>query len=108
MDENIINLTYKDRKGALLKVYPYIVAWGQSLRSFGYYIEDQVSKAIIDEAPKDAIYYNDSTEKWEVVPEHHKADLDRYINGEAGGLIPHWYERDEDIPDNLKPLYANN
>lgn len=104
-------INYKDRKHHLLKVYPYIVAWGQSLGSFGYYIEMQVSKAIEDKAPEDAIYFDEHL-GWHTVSgsprKGLKEELDRYIKGEAGGLIPYWFEHEDDIPDNLKPLYGNS
>ena len=36
--------------------YKYVRAWGQSLGSHGYYIEEQIANAKKDNAPQTAIY----------------------------------------------------
>jgi hypothetical protein len=36
--------------------YPYVKSWGRYLGSRDYYIEEQVAQAVVDGAPKDAIF----------------------------------------------------
>jgi hypothetical protein len=36
--------------------YPFIVAWGNRLGSFQYYIDGEIERAIEDNAPERAIY----------------------------------------------------
>ena len=50
--------------------YPYITAWGRYVGSRDYLIEEQVAQAIVDGAPKDAIF-KDSEGVW-----HTLADLE--------------------------------
>jgi hypothetical protein len=50
---------------------PYVTAWGRYLGSRDYYIEEQVAQAVVDGAPKDAIF-KDTEGVW-----HTLADLQR-------------------------------
>jgi len=44
--------------------YPCILAWGKYLGSLDYYIKNQIDRATRDNAPRNAIYYNDEKSKW--------------------------------------------
>jgi hypothetical protein len=46
------------------KDYKHIRAWGNSLRSYEYYIFGEQTKAAEDNAPLNAIYYSDREERW--------------------------------------------
>lgn len=49
------------------KDYKHIRAWGQMMRSFEYYIQNQQEQAYDDQAPIDAIYKRG--EKWHTFSE---------------------------------------
>ena len=44
--------------------YPYIWAWGRLLGSFKPYIKGQVANAKADNAPADAIYWDEGQRRW--------------------------------------------
>jgi len=48
--------------------YPYIRAWGHILKSYDYYIRDQIAFAIRTKAPPDAIYFG-ASKRWHTVHE---------------------------------------
>ncbi len=71
----------------LFKKYPYIVAWGQLMGSYGYYIQDQCEKAEEDKAVFTACYYNSTDNRWvllENLREGLKNELEDYKNGIRG------------------------
>lgn len=49
--------------------YEYIWAWGKSLGSMSYYIAEQVTKAIKDNAPEKAVFYSEDKERWITIDE---------------------------------------
>lgn len=55
--------------------YPYIVAWGQMMNSFGDYIEGQLIQAEADNAPTDAIYKR-ADGSWSVATDEIKKRLE--------------------------------
>lgn len=73
----------------LFKKYPYIVAWGQLLGSYGYYIEKQCRTAEKDNAPSDSIFRNDDG-TWRILSECKKEtqdEVEQYKLGHKGGVI---------------------
>lgn len=84
-----IKKTIMNRKELFIK-YPYIVAWGKKLGSFGYYIENQCRQAEIDKAPAKSVYYSSSDKRWITIDECHTAtisEIEEYIKGNKGGII---------------------
>jgi hypothetical protein len=51
--------------------YPHVTAWGRYLGTRDYYIEEQVAQAVVDGAPKGAIF-KDTEGVW-----HTLAELER-------------------------------
>jgi len=47
--------------------YKHIAAWGKMMGSHRYYIDQQQAMAASDNAPIDAVYYNDRDKKWTVI-----------------------------------------
>lgn len=93
-----------DKREYYISKYPYIVAWGQKLGSFGYYIEQQVSLAESTDAPQDACFYNAETDTWRCyshMRDDLKAELDSYVAGKLGGVIINWSESTAIIGDKL-------
>ncbi len=76
-----------------MKKYPYIVAWGQLMGSFGYYIVNECRKAEIANAPEDAYSFSEHKNEWSkytTAPAEVKRELDAYKSGEKGGIISHY------------------
>lgn len=88
-----IKHAYTGKAGKLADTHPYIVAWGQLMGSYGYYIERQVMQARVDGAPKNATFYSDSDKAWRTTDGMRtdlKWELDQYLAGTKGGVIVHW------------------
>lgn len=49
--------------------YRYVRAWGQMMGSFDNYIDEQVDKAIADNAPERAIYHDPDRDEWVTIDE---------------------------------------
>lgn len=49
--------------------YRHIAAWGRYLGSYQYYIKDQQEQAALDNAPLDAVYYNNDQRRWVTLDE---------------------------------------
>lgn len=47
--------------------YKYIWAWGKMFGSMDYYIDRQIKKAREGNAPLDALYYDNTENKWHTV-----------------------------------------
>lgn len=47
--------------------YPAIVAWGQQLGSYAYYVDQECLQAAADGAPVDAIYKDSDSGEWRTV-----------------------------------------
>jgi hypothetical protein len=47
--------------------YKYIRAWGKFLGSYEYYIVGEQERALEDDAPFDAISYDDQNKRWRTV-----------------------------------------
>jgi hypothetical protein len=80
----------KIKENKLFSKYPYIVAWGQKLGSFRYYVDIQCNKANQDNAPEDAIYYSDTDKRWHrksECREELQKELDEYVTGKRGGVL---------------------
>ena len=63
--------------------YKYIWAWGKLCGSMDYYIDEQIKKAREENAPLDAIYYDDKEFKWHTVRQtvsSTRAELEQIIN----------------------------
>lgn len=78
----------------LMKEYPYIVAWGQMMGSYRYYVVNQVRQAKEDNAPPRAVYKNkdhaESKTGWVTIDECCKPtqyEIDAYIKGHKGGAL---------------------
>lgn len=67
--------------------YPYIRAWHYLSGSFAYYIKDQVSMAIKDKAPANAIYKSGNG-KWRTI--------DEVENQQAKEAVIAWVETHKD------------
>jgi hypothetical protein len=51
------------------KDYKHIDAWGRMLGSYSYYIVGEQTKAAEDNAPLDAIFYDDREKRWHTYEE---------------------------------------
>jgi hypothetical protein len=85
----ILNKIPKEYR-ALAEKYPYIVAWGMMMQSYGYYIAGELQAAEKTHAPSDAIYMNHEKDSWSTPHNDLKKELDAYLNGTKGGVIINW------------------
>ena len=63
--------------------YKYVWAWGKLLGSMDYYIDRQIKKAREENAPLDAVYYDNKENKWHTVGDvvsPTRAEIEQIIN----------------------------
>lgn len=75
---------YSDEEKALIKEYPYIYSWHHG-SSFPYYIKNLLYKAKETNAPKTAVYFNTTNNKWvtfDDLSSETKVDLQKRVDYE--------------------------
>lgn len=66
--------------------YLHIRAWGEQLLSYEYYIKGEQERAARDKAPRTAIYFSQTENRWIKYGEIHSADTKARIRKKVEAL----------------------